>query len=104
MNRRPRSSKVPIIGYELNSGPAASSTLKPGGTRIALRPVVPAGVRAANSMNEAAAVNRIVAARGAQNLRKLQLVNPVPSGRFPARRRCYQGSVDRANPARGDVA
>ena len=84
MNSRPRSSNVPIIGYELSSGPAASSTLNPGGTRSALEAgqCRPECVRP-NSMNEAAALNRIVATRGAQNLRKLQLVNRVPSGRFP---------------------
>ena len=37
INNRPRSSKVPIIGYELSSGPAASSALNPGGTWIAPR-------------------------------------------------------------------
>ena len=79
-NRRPRSSNVPIIGYELSSGPAANSTLNPAGTRIAGRPVAPDGVCAPKSMSAAAALNRMVPASGAQNLRK---VNRVTSKRFP---------------------
>src|SRR5215471_17590953 len=78
MNRRPRSSKVPIIGYELSSGPAASSTLNPGGTCIAPSPVTPAGSRTAKSTNDAAALNKTVAISPKLKRRKFDLLKMVP--------------------------
>ena len=53
------------FSYELRSGPAASSTCIRAGRGGRPRPVGTAGSRAAKSTNGAAALNRIVAIRGA---------------------------------------